>query len=181
MKGFLRSKSPKTDIFAIPRSSLNPFLFAEIDPGEHGCPVTVLSMMARQGVDGWAEAARLARLPVAAAVAALAGRLVLLPLLPEVARPHAARLATLLPSHGAKMLTPKAPLAEEVGWGPLAMLYGVLAVGLVLNVFWLPTPSPGPPATVCAADSPPDCAAARPQVAKQVGMPSWSPPFAGTP
>ncbi len=48
------------------------FLFARIDDGSDATPLSVLSMLARLDIDPWEEAAKLARLPRAAA----AGRLV---------------------------------------------------------------------------------------------------------
>ncbi len=43
------------------------FLFARIDEGSDATPLSVLSMLARLDVDPWEEAAKLARLPRAAA------------------------------------------------------------------------------------------------------------------
>ncbi len=43
------------------------FLFARIDEGSDETPLSVLSMLARLDVDPWEEAAKLARLPRAAA------------------------------------------------------------------------------------------------------------------
>jgi len=43
------------------------FLFARIDEGSDATPLSVLSMLARLDIDPWEEAAKLARLPRAAA------------------------------------------------------------------------------------------------------------------
>ncbi len=48
------------------------FLFARIDEGTDAAPLSVLSMLARLDVDPWEEAAKLARLPRAAAAKRLA-------------------------------------------------------------------------------------------------------------
>jgi len=44
-----------------------PFLYAPLGEDRHGSSVTVLSMLARLGVDPWGEASELSRLPAAAA------------------------------------------------------------------------------------------------------------------
>jgi hypothetical protein len=49
------------------RTDLNAFLHAEIANDPNGMPLTLLSALARSGVDPWAAAADLARLPSASA------------------------------------------------------------------------------------------------------------------
>ena len=49
------------------RTDLNAFLYAAIADDADGMPLTLLSALARSGVDPWAEAADLARLPTASA------------------------------------------------------------------------------------------------------------------
>jgi hypothetical protein len=49
-----------------------PFLFAEVCDETNGMALTMNSAIARSGADPWAEAARLAKLPKAAALDALA-------------------------------------------------------------------------------------------------------------
>lgn len=63
------------DVFALGRSELNEFLFAAIGTEQNGMTLSVISGLARLGVDPWAEAARLAGLPVPAAVEALARKI----------------------------------------------------------------------------------------------------------
>lgn len=84
------------------------FLFAQICEEKNGMPLSVVSALARFGVDPWREAARLAGLPSTAAVDALAA------IIPRISvgqdpgtdiRKTAARLVQLLPKPGA-VLTP---------------------------------------------------------------------------
>lgn len=49
------------------RTDLNAFLYSAIADDADGMPLTLLSALARSGVDPWAEAADLARLPTASA------------------------------------------------------------------------------------------------------------------
>jgi hypothetical protein len=51
------------DAYALGRSNLNGFLFADIGIERSGMPLSVISALARQGFDPWQEAGRLARLP----------------------------------------------------------------------------------------------------------------------
>ena len=48
-------------------NQFDDFLFARIDEGSDAAPLSVLSMLARLDIDPWEEAAKLARLPRAAA------------------------------------------------------------------------------------------------------------------
>lgn len=57
----------------------DPFLYAEVGDDRHGGPLSVISALARVGVDPWEEAARLARLPLHAAARALSALLTRLP------------------------------------------------------------------------------------------------------
>jgi hypothetical protein len=66
---------PQPDVFSLIRSELNDFLFAPIGVEQNGMTLSVISGLARLGVDPWAEAARLAGLPGPAAIAALAGKI----------------------------------------------------------------------------------------------------------
>ena len=93
-----------TDAFALPHSDLNGFLFAEIGEESGGLALSVMSALARKGVDPWQEGARLARLPLAGAVDELARMIAAMPasLWPlPVATEIAARLVRLLPGREA--------------------------------------------------------------------------------
>lgn len=87
------------DVFSLIRSELNEFLFAPIGVEPNGMTLSVISGLARLGVDPWAEAARLAGLPSAAAIDALARRIAALSggSWQDDARRIAERLIGLLP------------------------------------------------------------------------------------
>jgi len=88
------------DIFLLKKTGLDPFLLAEIGVQENGSPLTMLSVLARLGHDPWAEAARWARLPHAAATRNLADLIRQMPLRAQAlddAPRIAAQLSQLLP------------------------------------------------------------------------------------
>ena len=66
---------PQPDVFALGRSELGAFLFAPIGVEQNGMTLSVMSGLARLGVDPWAEAARLSGLPGPAAIDALARKI----------------------------------------------------------------------------------------------------------
>jgi hypothetical protein len=92
-----------TDAYALQRSDLNGFLFADVGVEASGMTLSVLSTLARLGVDPWQEAGRLAKLPRTAAVEGLARIIAAMPAslwsLAD-ATAIAARLVALLPAHG---------------------------------------------------------------------------------
>jgi hypothetical protein len=65
--------------FALGHSEFNAFLFAPVGDDKTGYPLTVLSALARLGLDPWGEAARLSNLSVEAAVQALTATIARLP------------------------------------------------------------------------------------------------------
>ncbi len=73
-------------------AALDPFLLESVCVEENGMTLSVLSALARRGLDPWVEASRLAALPKKAAVAAITRDLAL-----RGDSPVAARLAELLP------------------------------------------------------------------------------------
>ncbi|KAA1053744.1 hypothetical protein [Azospirillum argentinense] len=89
--------------YTLHQSDLNEFLSAPLWDEENGSRLSVLSALARLGIDPWAEAARLAALPKDAAASALAVILRRLPAQqPEApdAVATADRLVKLLPEGG---------------------------------------------------------------------------------
>lgn len=101
--------------YSLSHSEFNNFLFAYVGEEKSGLQLTVLSALARLGLDPWAEAARLSDLPKEAATAALTDTMSGLPEgdwkaanLPAVA----GRLVGFLPKRSASSLK-----AEE-GEGP---------------------------------------------------------------
>lgn len=89
--------------FALGNSEYNPFLFSPVDDEESEFPLTVLSALARLGIDPWQEAARLSALPREAAAQSLAEVLAKLPRKAREAASLAAtatRLVSWLPARG---------------------------------------------------------------------------------
>ncbi len=138
-------------------TEFDAFLYATIADERDGEPLTVLSALARQDVDPWDEAARLARLPLEAATLSL--RKIIGALAPSSAvRPDsgatAARLIALLPHRVTNRPAPTA--ANQVagmGMNPLVirryvLLYVALAA-LTLLSHWLSAP-PEPPSGAAA-------------------------------
>jgi hypothetical protein len=133
-----------TDAYALSRSDLNGFLFAEIGVEASGMTLSVLSTFARLGMDPWQEAGRLATLPRTAAVDGLARIIAAMPAslwsLPD-ATAIAARLVALLPARGgggpsiapSTGPAPGAPRTIRQWVVMLALLAAVLA-GLASNL-----------------------------------------------
>jgi hypothetical protein len=98
-----------TDAFAMQRSDLNGFLFADVGVEANGMTLSVLSTLARMGMDPWDEAGRLARQPKSTATEALARVIAAMPTsvwpLPD-AMAIATRLVALLPSRHAAAVLP---------------------------------------------------------------------------
>jgi hypothetical protein len=91
------------DVFAIHRSDLNTFLFAEVGAEAGGMSLTVLSTLARSDKDPWEEAGRLAKLPRLAAARELAKIIAAMPgslWPPAESAAIARRLVALLPARG---------------------------------------------------------------------------------
>lgn len=65
--------------YSLGHSEFNEFLFAYVGEEKSGLQLTVLSALARLGVDPWREAARLSELPTEAATRALAAVIAALP------------------------------------------------------------------------------------------------------
>jgi len=57
------------------RTDFDAFLFAPVGDDENGMPLTLLSVLARLGIDPWEEAADLAHLPLEPALQRLTSRL----------------------------------------------------------------------------------------------------------
>lgn len=106
------------DLFALPHSALNRFLYADIGGADGTSTMTIVSLFGQRGDDPWDEAARLARLPAGAAVARLAAMIAEAPgyprSLPE-ATVIAERLVTLLPQP-AERHRPVAQRWPSGGW-----------------------------------------------------------------
>jgi hypothetical protein len=154
-----------TNVFTLPYSSLNGFLFADVGVEANGMTLSVLLTLARRGMDPWQEAERLAKLPRTAAVDGLAQIIAATPAsrrsLPD-ARAIAARLVALLPAPGAgpshaSSAQPATKPPTSRGW-ILVLASAALLAGLTLNLF-LPRGAPS------------DSAAAAPWSVIQPGSP----------
>ena len=91
--------------FSLGHSEFNEFLFASVGEEKSGLQLTVLSALARLGLDPWGEAARLSELPKEAATRALATAIASLPEGDWTAsdtRSIAIRLVNYLPGRGAR-------------------------------------------------------------------------------
>lgn len=96
-------------------SRFEPFLYAAVREDPDGTPLTVLSVLARLDIDPWEEAARLAQLPGAAAVQALAGWISTSrkgSAASEDSGAIALRLITLLPSRSDRRIASKKALSQ---------------------------------------------------------------------
>ena len=112
------------------------FLFAHIDEGSDSTPLSVLSMLARLDMDPWEEAAKLARLPRAAAARRLVDFIAATPGAPSAylnAKTVSDQLLNLLPS-------PVSPTQEHAVralkqfsfvWPPV-LVFLVLAISLIV-------------------------------------------------
>lgn len=123
-----------SDVFTLPHSELNPFLFASVATEANGTTLSLMSVFARLGEDPWREAARLVGLPRSDAVASLARTLAAMPAsgwtLPD-ATAIATRLIALLPARGARMDARRVPAPDPRTMRMLKA--GVVALVLVLG------------------------------------------------
>jgi hypothetical protein len=120
------------------------FLFARID--ENGeTPLSVLSVLARLGIDPWEEAARLARLPRAAAATRLASSIAAIS---GATSGHldagivSDRLISLLPSPHAVATLPRKATVHAIGRSSFTLWAIVMAAILALQVILVSSQSP---------------------------------------
>lgn len=88
--------------YSLGHSEFNDFLFAVVGEEKNGLQLTVLSALARLGLDPWGEAARLSKLTREAATSALAAAIATLPegdWKASDSRSIAGRLVNRLPKH----------------------------------------------------------------------------------
>ena len=166
---------PSTDAFALQKSDLNGFLFADVGIESSGNTLSVLSALARMGLDPWQEGGRLAKLPQLAAIDTLAKFIAIMPSsqwsLPD-ATAIASRLVALLPGGTktpavADMNSSKAS-RTQVQFAVVFALLASLAAGSILNFLTLPVNDKNSPATAQTAAEPPIAAA---QPAQSVATP----------
>jgi len=129
--------------FNMHRPELQEFLFAPIWVEKNGTPLSILSALARLGMDPWGEATRLANLPRAAAASALATILARLPRneqeLPDYAR-LSQHLVQFLPEGGSTSPTNQPEngrmgnIARFADVQKLMLILGLTAVLIILQV-----------------------------------------------
>jgi len=153
------------DAFALGQSNLNGFLFADIGVESTGMPLSVISALARQGLDPWQEAGRLARLPRTVAADGLARLIAAMPAslwpMPD-ARRIAGRLVALLPGQdscasvadavSSSTSLPEAAVRSSNPW----LIAAIVAIALLAGVatYIAPTP-PTVPGSASPASSAP--------------------------
>jgi hypothetical protein len=148
-----------SDAFALQRSGLNPFLFAEVGTELNGSPLTILSVLARLGQDPWAEAAKWTKLPKATIVDRLAQSIAQMPLSSQAineARSTAARLILLLPSPVAR--PNEAPATSRIvarNWVLAAVCCAAVALGIAFSTMGsTPVASVTPISDIAATHTP---------------------------
>jgi hypothetical protein len=155
-----RNNSMSTsDAFALKNSGLNAFLFAEVGTELNGSPLTILSILARLGLDPWAEAAKWTKLPKATTIDRLAQSIGQMPLSPEAlgeARSTASRLIMLLPASvagpGEAPVVAKKPVVPR--WALAVICCAAVALGLAFTVMPGSRPVVGQMDDVPAAKAP---------------------------
>ena len=98
--------------FSLLQSEFNDFLYAPIGEEGNDAPLTVLSALARLGIDPWQESARLAQLSRNLATQSLTSMIAKLPngrWAQSDAGAIAARLVALLPAKGASISSARRP------------------------------------------------------------------------
>lgn len=131
------------------KSDLNPFLFAGVGTELNGSELTVLSLLARLGSDPWAEAARLPlclRLPRSIGWPG-ASRMPLTAQALGEARGTASRLIPLLPaptSIRGGMAGAQAGAKQMPRWAMVAVILGVLALGVTVKSTYASSPPTTP-------------------------------------
>lgn len=128
------------------RSDFDAFLFAPIgeDHNNDGMQLSVLSALARQDIDPWEEAARLACLPSATAIQKLSS-LIAAPSAGRSTRPDAgtiaARLIALLPRGPGSDIRSRASLlgvrTATHAWPVKYVIIYVIVLSFLLGIQWL--------------------------------------------
>jgi hypothetical protein len=131
--------------FSLPYSDLNDFLFAKLGEEASGMPLSVLSALARLGVDPWVEGTRLSDLPRDVAVCELVPKIAIFLTSDKCdsseVLARAKRLAKLLPDRGPRrMMGVVASDERRRGGSPgfshicialILVLFGMAAFGLL--------------------------------------------------
>lgn len=128
---------------AMLRKDFDEFLYSPVASESDGTPVTLLTALARLGVDPWEEAADLALLSREPALQRLASRLEAMPNGPATAADTvniATRLIGLLnrtsPSRAASPAVPAFPAAMKLPMGRSVAIYCLLGLIFMLAAQW---------------------------------------------
>lgn len=128
--------------YSLGHSEFNEFLFASVGEEKSGSDLTVLSALARLGLDPWNEAARLTALPKEAATSALTATIARLPegaWKVSEARSIAVRLVNYLPHHDAqsRKSSPNGRIEQRRSDSPSQnWLIWLALAAVVLALFW---------------------------------------------
>ena len=128
-----------SDAFAFKNSGLSTFLLAEVGTELNGSPLTILSVLARLGLDPWAEAAKWTKLPRATTIDRLTQSIAQMPLQPQAllnARDTASRLIQLLPAPVARSVDVPARGKRVVPkWALVVICLVAVALGFAFTIF----------------------------------------------
>jgi hypothetical protein len=134
------------------RKDFDEFLLAPVGTDSDGMPVTLLTVLARLGVDPWEEAADLSHLSREPAMQRLTSRLEAMPNGPVSAADTvnlATRLIALLhraPSRKpASPEAPPAPQAAKTSKAVKVAIYWLIGLLFILVAQWAMSSRPGPP------------------------------------
>jgi hypothetical protein len=124
----------------MPSSQYDDFLFAEVGEQENGMTMSMASALIRLGLDPWDEAARLATLPAATAVTAVAALIARMSDLKLDASEDASLAAALvrLLARGARPSFKPAPARVAVPWWQALLrteprwLVGAVAIAVIV-------------------------------------------------
>jgi hypothetical protein len=124
------------DATALLRSNLNDFLFANVGMEARGMTLSVISVLARQGLDPWREAGRLADLPNAEATDSLARTIAGMPqslwdLTDATMIAH--RLTGMLPGRSTR--APPSPATSKASWLPSLRTAMILVSAACLTAY----------------------------------------------
>jgi hypothetical protein len=136
---------PQRDVFVSKNSHFNAFLFADVGTEQNGSPLTILSILARLGMDPWSQAEKWARMPDNVKIESLTQSIVQMPLCPHdlaEAGVTAGRLIMLLPH-----LVGTTGGTEDLkipNWVPIAIFCVVLGIAVVSATFVVTPTTPAP-------------------------------------
>lgn len=127
--------------YSLGHSPFNAFLFAHVGEEKSGLQLTVLSILARLGLDPWEEAERLATMSEEAATSALTARLAALPNdIRKAADPRsiAVRLVGYLPEESSPRRSLQGASLEETkpSAGVWRWLAWIALAAAVATLFW---------------------------------------------